>query len=118
MTRVLIAAADAALRSALKLALCQRLPIVVIGELGEQAELPAALASLQPDLLLLDWALPEFRAIDRLAGYQLLVPDLRMVAVGVPGEEMAAVLAGGAHACLAHGASPGALLGMLRSYVT
>lgn len=117
MTSVLIAAADSALRSALKLILCQRLAVDVAGELAEQGALSSSLAQLQPDLLLIDWALPEFCDAARLPGYQALVPHMRIVALSVPGEEIAAVLAGGAHACLARGASPHALLSLLRPYV-
>jgi DNA-binding NarL/FixJ family response regulator len=117
MTRVLIATADLALCSALKLVLCQRLPTTVVGELANRHDLDAALRQLQPDLLLVDWALPEFRDAGSLATYQALATQMYMVVLSVAVEEIAGVLAGGAHACLAQGASPDNLLGLLRPFV-
>jgi DNA-binding NarL/FixJ family response regulator len=116
MTRVLIAAADSALRNALKLLLRQRLPMAVVGESATTAELDADLPRLQPDLLLLDWALPEFRDPAKLATYQAAAPHARIVALSVAVEETAGVLAAGAHACLASGASPESVIGMLRKF--
>jgi DNA-binding NarL/FixJ family response regulator len=114
MIRVLIAAADCSLRSALKLMLCQRLPVTTVNECAGRDELAAGLAQLQPDLLLVDWALPEFRNTDRLAVYQSLAPHAHLVVLSVAADEIAPVLAAGADACLARGASPETLLGILR----
>ena len=116
MTRVLIAAADCSLRNALKLLLRQRLPMAVVGEAATAAELDAGLPQLQPDLLLIDWALPEFHDTIKLAVYQAAAPRLRIVALSVGVEEIAGVLAAGADACLARGASPENVLGLLREY--
>ncbi len=116
MTRVLIAAADCALRHALKLLLRQRLPMAVVGEAATAADLASHLAELQPDLLLVDWALPEFQARDMLAVYQAAAPQARIVALSVGEEEIPAVLAAGADACLARGASPEHVIGLLRAY--
>jgi DNA-binding NarL/FixJ family response regulator len=116
MTRVLIAAADSALRNALKLLLRQRLPMAVVGESATTADLDASLAQLQPDLLLVDWALPEFHDPTRLAVYQAAAPHARIVALSVGVEEIAGVLAAGAHACLASGASPDNVIAMLRQF--
>ena len=118
MTRILIAAADSTLRSALKLILCQRLPIDVVGESTNCTDLDAALQQLQPDLLLLDWSQPEFRHTERLAVYQSLAPRMSMVALSVAVDDTAAVLAAGAHACLVSGASPENLLGLLAPFVS
>ena len=117
MTRVLIATADGALRNALKLILRQRLPMSVVGESATKADLHASLAQLQPDLLLVDRALPEFRYPAEFASYQALAPHAHIVALSVAVEEIAGVLSAGAHACLASGASPEHLLGMLRQFV-
>jgi DNA-binding NarL/FixJ family response regulator len=116
MTRVLIAAADVALRNALKLILRQRLAMSVVGEAATRAELDARLAQLQPDLLLVDWALPEFHDSTKLVNYQALVPNVHIVALSVGCEEMAGILSAGAHACLASGASPEHLIGTLRQF--
>jgi DNA-binding NarL/FixJ family response regulator len=116
MTKVLIATADAALRNALKLILCQRLPVQVVGESATRSDLAAALAQLQPDLLLVDWALPEFHDAGRLGAYQALAPHMQVVALSVAVEDIAGVLAAGAHACLASGASPDNLLGLLAAF--
>ena len=103
MTRVLIAAADGSLRHALRLLLRQRLPMAVVGEAATTADLDTALALLQPDLLLIDWALPEFHDTDRLAVYQAVAPHAHIVALSVGVEEIADVLGAGAAACLARG---------------
>ena len=117
MTRVLIAATDAALCSALKLVLHQRFPVAVVGQRGDQPGLRLALAELQPDLLLIDWASAEFCHSEQLAAYGGMAPHMHIVALSVPSEEIADVLAGGAHACLARGAAPHALFSLLHSYV-
>lgn len=116
MTRVLIAAADPSLRNALKLILRQRLPMAVVGEAATAAELDASLAQLQPDLLLVDWALPEFQDPAKLAVCQAAAPQVRIVALSVGIEEIAGVLASGADACLARGATPENLIGLLKEY--
>jgi DNA-binding NarL/FixJ family response regulator len=116
MTRVLIATADGALRNALKLILRQRLPMSVVGESATKADLDASLPQLRPDLLLVDWALPEFRDPAELASYRALAPHTHIVALSVAVEEIAGVLSAGAHACLANGASPEHLIGMLRQF--
>lgn len=116
MTRVLIAAADSALRHALKLLLRQRLPMAVVGEAATAAELDANLAQLLPDLLLIDWALPEFQDLARMAVYQAAAPQARIIALSVAEEEITDLLTAGANACLARGASPERLIGLLREY--
>jgi DNA-binding NarL/FixJ family response regulator len=116
MTRVFIAAADSSLRNALKLLLRQRLPMAVVGEAATTPDLDASLACLQPDLLLIDWALPEFHDIAKLAVYQAAAPQAHIVALSVGVEEIAEVLAAGAHACLARGAAPEHVIGLLREY--
>jgi DNA-binding NarL/FixJ family response regulator len=116
MTKELIAAADISLRNALKLILCQRLPVTVVGESATRDDLDAALTRLQPDLLLVDWALPEFHDAHKLPDYQALAPGMHVVALSVAVEDIAGVLAAGAHACLASGASPENLLGLLRPF--
>ena len=117
MTSVLIATTDVALRNALKLILRQRLAVAVIGESATKADLDASLAQLQPDLLLLDLALPEFQDLTKLPSYHVLAPGAHIVALSVGVEEIAGVLAAGAHACLCSGASPEHLIGMLRQFV-
>ena len=116
MTRVLIAAADSSLRNALKLLLRQRLPMAVVGEAATTADLDASLAHLQPDLLLIDWALPEFHATDKLAAYQAAALQAHIVVLSVGAEEIPEVLAAGAHACLARGASPEHVIELLKEY--
>jgi DNA-binding NarL/FixJ family response regulator len=116
MTRVLIATADAVLRNALSLLLRQRLAVSIVGEPQSQVELHDGIASLQPDLLLVDWSLPEFRDPQKLALYRRMAPAVTIVALSVAVEEIAGVLAAGAHGCLAIGASPENLLAVLRPY--
>jgi DNA-binding NarL/FixJ family response regulator len=118
MTRVLIATADCTLRNALKLLLRQRLPMAVVGEAATVADLDAGLPQLRPDLLLIDWALPEFHDTAKLAVYLVAAPQTHIVVLSVGVEEIAEVLAAGADACLARGASPEHVLGLLRQFAS
>jgi DNA-binding NarL/FixJ family response regulator len=113
MKRVLIAAADSALRNALKLILRQRLALAIAGEAATEGELATSLARLQPDLLLLDWALPEFQDSARLRAYQAAAPSACIMVLNVPTENIPRLLAAGANFCLASGALPQDLIRLL-----
>jgi DNA-binding NarL/FixJ family response regulator len=70
MMRVLLAVDQVGLRSALRLFLDHELNIAVVGEVGHVHTLPAATASLRPDLILLDWGLVAITTPD--ARHQLI----------------------------------------------
>jgi DNA-binding NarL/FixJ family response regulator len=60
--RVLLADDQVWLRSALRLLLEQEPNIEVVGEVGNASALPTATASLHPDLILVDWELPDLKS--------------------------------------------------------
>jgi DNA-binding NarL/FixJ family response regulator len=60
--RILLAADQVWLRSALRLFLEHEPNLEVVGEVGDARALPAAMASLHPDLILLDWGLTDVKA--------------------------------------------------------
>lgn len=116
MTRVFIAAADSALRNALRLILPARLPVKIVGEAANRKEFEPGIRQMRPELILVDWALPEFRDLGCLANCHALLPHSCVVVLSVTGEEAASVLAAGAHACLGRGASPDSLLAVLQPF--
>jgi DNA-binding NarL/FixJ family response regulator len=59
--RVLLADDQVWLRSALRLLLEQEPNTEVVGEVTGIRELPASVASLRPDLLFIDWELPDLK---------------------------------------------------------
>lgn len=117
MTRILIAAADPALRCALNVALRTRLPVAIVGEAADRPSLRHALAALQPDLVLIDWALPEFQSLDDLAGWVQASPSASFVAVSVRAEDAPAVLGAGASGYVQKGDLPEELIAALSRYV-
>ena len=72
--RVLLADDQVWLRSALRLLLEHQPNLEVVGEVASASAVPAALARLHPDLLLLDWELPDLKT---MAARQRLITTLR-----------------------------------------
>jgi DNA-binding NarL/FixJ family response regulator len=116
MTRVLIAAGDGALRSALSLVLRKRLPVTIVGEAVNRYELCTNTAALQPDLVILDWALPEFQGAGDLAVYHAKYPASHIVALSVCAEDGPSLLAAGADGFVHKGAAPDQLIGLLQLF--
>jgi DNA-binding NarL/FixJ family response regulator len=72
--RVVLADDQAWLRSALRLLLEHESDLEVVGEVGNASALPTSTATLQPDLIVLDWDLPEIKST---GARQRLVATLR-----------------------------------------
>lgn len=80
-TRVLLADDHALVRAGIRNAL-QELPgIEVVGEVGDGPSLHEALARLQPDLVLIDLAMPEFEPVNAVRRIRALYGDLRILVV-------------------------------------
>lgn len=116
MTRILIAAGDCALRGALSLVLRRRLPVAIVGEAVNRHELCTHTAILQPDVVLLDWSLPEFQGAGDLARYHAQYPATYIVALSVRAEDGPNLLAAGADGFVHKGAAPEQLIGMLQQF--
>jgi len=116
--RVLIADDQPQVRSALRLLLKQEPGLTVVGEAGD-GELALALAAeAQPDLVLLDWELPDQgpSGASRTAQHRLLpalrerCPSLKVVALSGRPEARQAALDAGVDAFVSKGDPPERLL--------
>jgi DNA-binding NarL/FixJ family response regulator len=76
MMRVLLADDQVWLRSALRLLLEHQPNIEVVGEVGNADALPGSMADLHPDLILLDWELPDMKTT---GARQRLITALRAI---------------------------------------
>ena len=77
--RILLADEQTRVRSALEILLCQEPGVSIVGEAGEGKELWAQVRAIQPDLLLLDWGLPDLAAIGSLPALQRACPKLSVI---------------------------------------
>ncbi len=117
--RVLLADDQKELRSALRLLLEQEPDTVLVGEVTEVAALIGEVMSAVPDLLLLDWELPELKAAD--AGKRLLHslhgqhPHLLVIVLSGRPESSRSALAAGANAFVSKTEPPEKLLAALNS---
>jgi DNA-binding NarL/FixJ family response regulator len=79
--RVIIADDEPAVRSALRLLLEEKAVIRVIAEASDSGELLQQILSACPDLLLLDWELPDNRPEDLVKQLLKLCPRLVIIAL-------------------------------------
>ncbi len=97
MMRVLVADDRKKVRLALRLLLEQRRDSGVIGEAIDGKGLILQAASMQPDLLLLDWDLPGFEASALFPRLLLACPGLYVIALSSRPEVRSVALAAGAN---------------------
>ncbi|MBC6935294.1 MAG: DNA-binding response regulator [Chloroflexi bacterium] len=95
--RILVADDQSDVRYALRtlLQLVKELHVEVVGEAADADTLLNEVASLEPDMLLVDWKLPGLRAIAYL---RALYPRLRIIVLSVRAEARQAALDAGADA--------------------
>lgn len=95
--RILVADDQSDVRYALRtlLQLVKELHVEVVGEAADADTLLDEVASLEPDMLLVDWKLPGLRAIAYL---RALYPQLRIIVLSVRAEARQAALDAGADA--------------------
>lgn len=95
--RILVADDQSDVRYALRtlLQLVKELHVEVVGEAADADTLLDEVASLEPDMLLVDWKLPGLRAIAYL---RTLYPQLRIIVLSVRAEARQAALDAGADA--------------------
>lgn len=118
--KIMLADDYAPLRSTLQAWLTQEPTFEVIAEVAEAARLLPAAATLQPDVLLLDWELQGLRA-DTIR-QQVIVklhaqsPHLRIVAMSTQFEAKQQALSAGADAFVSKSESPERLLLVLHKF--
>jgi DNA-binding NarL/FixJ family response regulator len=116
--RVLLADDQVWLRSALRLLLEHESNLVVVGEVANASAVAAALARLQPDLLLLDWELPELKttgARQRLiTALRSLQPQLYIIALTSDQEGKTASLTADVDAFVSKAEPPTGLLAAIQ----
>ena len=98
MISVIVADDDAAIRSALGLALKQKLSIENLSEAANMEELLAKAREAGPALILLDWELPGLATQGGLAMVLRQNPCLKVVALSARPEARQAAMAAGADA--------------------
>jgi DNA-binding NarL/FixJ family response regulator len=93
--RILLADEQTRVRSALQVLLQQESGVNIVGEAREAKELLAQLRATQPDLVLLDWELPDLATVGSLPALQTACPSLRVIVLsGRPEARLAALAAG------------------------
>ncbi len=112
---VLIAAADASLRRALKTVLTTRLHMAVVGEASDGDEFYAASAQSQPCLALLDWALTGLCCNGDDDVCRARLAQTRVVVLTSNEEQEAAAMEAGAVACFRKGAAPDRLIELIEN---
>jgi len=110
--RVLIAASQPAVRSALIRVLNEESACQVVGEARQGGELAALARALLPDLILLDW---ELCSLSTLACLKGLASQPRLVVLSARPELRPAALAAGAHDFIDMADPPERLLAVLRA---
>lgn len=117
--RVLLADDQKELRSAMRLLLEQEPDTELVGEVTEVASLIEEVSIASPDLLLLDWELPELRPAE--AGKRLLAtlhgrhPHLLVIVLSGRPESSRSALAAGANVFVSKAEPPEKLLAALQS---
>jgi DNA-binding NarL/FixJ family response regulator len=108
--RVLLADDQMKVRSALRLLLEQEPGLSVVGEAAEAEDLLAQVRTEYPDLVLLDWELPDQGGAATLAGLRAARPGPMVIALSGRPEARRAALAAGADAFVSKGDPPERLL--------
>ncbi len=114
---VLICDDSAPMRSLLRAIVGEGLGIEVIGEAANGDEAVAEAERLQPDLILLDLAMPIRSGLDALPDLRRVAPDARVIVFsGFSGATVAAEVLGlGATSYLEKGVHPEAIVAAIRS---
>ncbi len=119
MMRVMLADDQQELRSAMRLLLEQETDTELVGEVSEVASLIEEVTAASPDLLLLDWELPELKPAEAgkrlLAALHGLHPHLLVIVLSGRPESSRGALAAGAAAFVSKTEPPEKLLAALRS---
>ena len=93
--RILLADEQTRVRLALQILLSQEPGVTVVGEAAEATDLLAQIRATRPDLVLLDWGLPELVSIGSLSALHTACPNLSVIVLtGRPETRQMALAAG------------------------
>ena len=112
--RVLIADDQAKVRSALRCFLKQADGSLVVDEASDASHAVTMVAEWQPDVVLLDWELPDCGDVALLTKLRAAGPNLTVIAVSGMPEARRAALEAGADAFVSKGDPPDRLLSAVR----
>ena len=85
--RILLADDHAVVRAGISKALADLLDVKVVGEVGDGPAVFSALAQLQPDMLLLDVAMPDFDALQGVRQIRSAYPQLKILVVSAHADD-------------------------------
>ena len=115
--RVLVVDGDANVRSALRLVLTREPGLDVVGEAVAAEDLLPCVAASRPDLVVLDWDLPNLHEAELLPRVRALCPAVAIIAVSPRPECRAGACVEGADAFVCKNDAPAALLAAVRGLV-
>ena len=110
---MLVADGDPNVRAALRFLLARDPAFRVVGSSHHLAELLESVAAAQPDLILLDWELPDLHAGANLAHLRNLCPEAAIIALSTRDEQRPRALEMGAAAFVGKREPPAQLLATL-----
>jgi DNA-binding NarL/FixJ family response regulator len=113
--RVFVIESQPHVRAALQFLLSQQSDIDCVGSVGAEPDIAGKLALLAPDVIVLDWDLPQQSASRLLALVHRLPDQPRMVVLGSRPEVEQRALSAGADAFVSKIDSPDAVLSAVRS---
>jgi DNA-binding NarL/FixJ family response regulator len=113
--RILLADDQLKVRLGLRLLLEQEQDMMVVGEAADSGSLLTQVEESQPNLVLLDWSLPDSTAAEQVTALRQAWPQVAVIVLSAqPGAEEAA-LAAGADAFVSKADPPEQLLAAIRS---
>ena len=113
--RILLADDQSNVRFALRALLEQQAGVQVVGEAVNSEALLSQVQTACPDLVLLDWNLPDIAAEELLSALRKRCPDLPVIVLSGKPEVRRAALAAGADAFVSKADPPEGLLAAIRS---
>ncbi len=114
--RILLADDTAKVRFALRVLLERKPGLRVIGEAENVEEMLAMAKAVCPELVLLDWELPEMDPTLTLMNLRLYCPQVQVIALSSRPERRQIALASGADAFISKAIPPDSLLNVIIAY--
>ncbi len=115
-SRLLLAESNPDAAHALTLFLSQQPRLRLLANVNRMCMLNVAMLRLKPDLLLLDWDMPDFAPPVDVWRMRVCRPGLRIIALGARLETERQALAEGADACVGKSEGPGQLLATIMRF--
>ena len=112
--RILLADSQSRVRFALRSLLEEQSELVLVGEVTDCKELLAQVEAVCPDLVLIDWDLPDMATVELLPALQKMCPGLHVIALSSRPEVRQDALAAGAQAFVSKAGPPEPLLAAIQ----